>query len=305
MVKERPESIGTNLIAFRNQKFRLYERGNVLNLIVMGEFYWKLTQGQPVLMEDYISPPLMLTGEYQKSERGWSLSTYVKGADVEKAFKLIYRATPSGVHANQPSVYTSSFQQMLVCWGAFFAILTMMQMFQSGNCLNRLVISQNCEFIPNYQSKSSTTTPVFVIDKPVANVEIKIGAPVSNSWFYLSGELVNNDTGVSYPFDRNIEYYSGVDSDGAWSEGGQTGDVLIGGVPAGKYYIDYDYESGSFQGTIAAFSLNVWRDVSTSSDYFWCLFLISIMPVWYFVLSRGEEIKRWANSDYSPYTSGG
>jgi hypothetical protein len=168
-----------------------------------------------------------------------------------------------------------------------------------------LVLSQSFTFVPNTKSQTSTTTPVFVLDKPLANLDLKIGAPLSNSWFYLSGELVNNDTGVSYPFDRNIEYYSGVDSDGAWTEGSQSDHVLFSGIPGGKYYIDFDYESGGIQGYTAGFALNVWRDVSTYADYFWCLLFVSIVPFWYFVLSRGEEVKRWGNSDYSPYVSTG
>ena len=67
---------------------------------------------------------------------------------------------------------------------------------------------------------------------------------------------------------------------------------LIPSVPGGKYYVDFDYESGGFSyigytdnslGTQndparQAFNLIVWRDVPTYANYFWCLLFVSIMP---------------------------
>ncbi|MFX5714390.1 hypothetical protein ABTE40_21855, partial [Acinetobacter baumannii] len=67
-----------------------------------------------------------------------------------------------------------------------------------------------------------------------------------NSWLYVSGELVNNDTGVSYSFDRSVEYYHGYDDGEYWTEGSNHESVLVPAVPAGRYYINLDYESGMY-----------------------------------------------------------
>ncbi len=39
------------------------------------------------------------------------------------------------------------------------------------------------------------------------------------------------------PFDINIEYWSGTDSDGSWSEGDKKGILYLPAQPAGRYVV--------------------------------------------------------------------
>src|SRR5271165_1722861 len=66
---------------------------------------------------------------------------------------------------------------------------------------NAQVTEYNGTFIPNTK-QADITTPVFTLSKDLANVAITFSAPVKNSWFWAAGEMVNNETGVSYPIEQ-------------------------------------------------------------------------------------------------------
>jgi hypothetical protein len=66
------------------------------------------------------------------------------------------------------------------------------------------------------------------------NLQVKVVAPVSNSWLYLDGALINEETGAVDEFDVEVSYYSGSDSDGSWSEGLDSGTVHPARAP-GRY----------------------------------------------------------------------
>ena len=68
-------------------------------------------------------------------------------------------------------------------------------------------------------------TDAFFVQE-TGNLEVSVKAPVSNSWLYLDGALINEETGAVDDFDLEVSYYSGSDSDGAWSEGSTRGPHL-------------------------------------------------------------------------------
>ena len=123
----------------------------------------------------------------------------------------------------------------------------------------------------------------------MANLQLVFKAPVDDSWLYISGELVNDDDGTSYPFEQTVEFYSGSDSDGYWTEGSTTNALLIPAVPGGKYYLNLDTESGDFKNPgkyiyPPQYTVTVYRDVATYSNYFWCLFFVSAAPIWIWIM---------------------
>jgi hypothetical protein len=186
-------------------------------------------------------------------------------------------------------------------------ILTCGQIALASMCLNATAFTSDYEFVPNGK-KNDLTTQVFSIDKATANLQLVFKAPVDNSWLYISGELVNDSDGTSYPFEQTVEFYSGSDSDGYWSEGATTNAILLSAVPGGKYYLNLDTESGDFTNLgifiyPPQFTVTVHRDVTTYANYFWCLFFVSVMPSFVWVMSRQSEVSRWSNSDFSPYVA--
>lgn len=67
------------------------------------------------------------------------------------------------------------------------------------------------------------------------NLRIEGAAEVENNWISVSGDLVNEETGMVEPFELPIEYYHGVDGGESWSEGSKSVSVVLSSLPAGRY----------------------------------------------------------------------
>jgi hypothetical protein len=135
-------------------------------------------------------------------------------------------------------------------------------------------------------------------------VDIYFKADVDNSWFYIYGELVNDETNETFSFERTIERYHGYADGEYWSEGSDNAHAFIAQVPAGKYYLNLDFDNGGNSAPQEkACLLFLKRDVPTFLNYFWCLFLISALPICVWIKCRKDEVARWSDSDFSPYVS--
>lgn len=305
MIKRRPETENMDHIAnLDGESYKIFNRGTARVIYVTGEFYWRVAVGEEVLAIDYVAPPLMLSLEKDNKEKVWSIGEYVTPQEVRTGFKLLNELPmPVGVAANEPCLGTAEWNKVKTLWIIFCLILTCGQCYFTTTSLNKNALTYTHDFPANTKA-ADLTTPVFVLDKDKADVQLTLHAPVKNSWFYVSGELVNNDTGESFPFERSIEYYYGTDSDGAWSEGSEYNSLMISSVPKGRYYINYDTESGEFKDlSDIVFGLIVSRDVPTYDNFLWTLFLITIWPVMSWLKIRQHEVSRWSNSDYNPYVS--
>ncbi len=310
MLKDKPfsskaalERVMVYTLNFKDDRYRIFYSGHAVVAYVIGEFYWKVKTESEVWMTDYISPPYMLSNEWDNKELIWSRSEYVDVKTVKEAFKIESMAMPIGVAPNQPSPAIKQWKIMSKLWLFFTVMLFCMQFICASGAKDDLAFQQSYAFETN-QKKNDTTTNTFVLIKENSNVDIQFNADVDNSWFYISGELVNDETGDTFYFERTMEYYHGYEDGESWSEGSHSQNILLCNVPGGKYYINFDTESGDFKmlGT-KYFSLIVKRDVPTYANFMWSLFLLSILPMMSWFNYRHVEVTRWSESDYSPYQS--
>ncbi|CAN5352360.1 hypothetical protein BH10CYA1_BH10CYA1_17340 [soil metagenome] len=314
MIKRKPDNVYSTSVRVKtpskvemdNRVYRIYNRGISKVDYVIGEFYWRVVVGSEVNSADYIDPPQMLSIEYDDTEKIWSLGKHIDSKEVEKAFNLVPRTANLfgfGIGPIEPSANSAAWKKMGPLWALFFGFLTCANIFFSGTAKNMVATEYYGNFVPNTKI-NDITIPKFVLEKNSANVLISLFAPVRNSWFYVSGEMVNNTTGASYPFEMTSEYYFGTDSDGAWSEGNATHELELSSVPGGEYYLNIDTESGDFKNTNQQqFSIVVKRDTPSWYNYWWFIFLVSLPPIYSWTMMRRDEVSRWANSDFNPYVS--
>jgi hypothetical protein len=315
VIKRKPEGVTSvtrindpGRVEFENRTYKIFNRGRTRVDYVVGEFYWRVVVGSEVSAVDYIDPPQMLSNEYDDTENVWSLGTHIDTKEVYDAFKAKPKGLPdlfssTGMGAVEPSKNSANWKKMGPLWALFLTFLTCAQIFFTGTAKNTTAAQYTGNFVPNTKA-SDITIPKFTLDKNSSNLVVSLFAPTSNSWFYVSGELVNNNTGASYPFEMTSEYYYGTDSDGAWSEGSTTHDLEFSSVPGGEYYINIDTESGDFKNTNQQqFTISVRRDVPSWYNYWWFICAISASPIYCWVLMRRDEVSRWSNSDFNPYVS--
>lgn len=311
MLKRKPETRGGYYAAkvrtatkYEGNTYKLYYTGSVSVLFVLGEFYWNVKAGSSVNATDYICPPYMLSREGDEYEQVWSQAEYIDAREVEKAFKPEEQLPrPVGIAPNQPTESKKVTPMVSMLWATFVIILICLQSVQMAGARSDRAFAKTYYFVTD-EKNPTLTTPVFELVKKKANLEININADVDNSWFYVYGELVNDDNDTTYTFEKTIEYYHGYSGGESWTEGSRHKNILISAVPGGKYYMNLYTQSGDYKKKINKyFDIQVVRDVKTFANFFWCLLGISFVPVILWFRTYSDEVARWSDSDFSPYAS--
>jgi len=290
--------------------YQLFHKGTAKVTFVVGEFYWRVKVDEKVDVEDYVAPPEILSCEKSKDEVVWSVGEYVAPDTVRTAFQIAKpMPVQTGVAPNQPSTISSVAPVIGKYWGTFIAIVIALQFFAMISAKNEEVYRGDFVYRVNDTEKQKVT-PQFELKHGMTNVDFKLSSPVQNNWLEIEADLVNDQTGETYEFEQGVEYYSGSDSDGYWTEGSQVGHATLSAIPAGLYHLNIQATgpasnpwSTGVQPAEQGYSITVTRDVLTWGNFLWSLALLSIFPAFVWWRSRSFEQSRWSTSDFSPYWS--
>src|SRR5687767_8430473 len=298
--------------SFRGKSFKIFQDSPATVENVLGEFYWKVEAGERVAAVDYVRPPEMLSKEVsyveaspapegsapQKKKRttgeiNWSLGTYLPVADVEKRFNVSGLPRPSGVAPNQPYLHKWIYKYWIILVGlallaGFIALVT------SGS--SREVFSKTVTLPP---LATADATQVFFSDPfelaGRRNIRITAESPVNNTWVYLEGDLINEETGLVQSFPIEISYYHGVDGGESWSEGGQKDSAYSSAMPGGKYVLRLEGQWEQWQQP-ATVNVKVEQNVTHGINLLLALIVLSIVPVLMAIYHFRFERKRWSES---------
>ncbi len=222
---------------YRGRRYKHFQGSSATVDHVLGELYWAVARGDQTETADYVSPPEMLSMEKSEEEVTWSLGTYLDSAVVWKAFgQEGPPRQPEGVGMNQPWRHAG---QVGPVWAySLLALAVVLGLFVAFAIVGgRTVHTQTVELSPSAVSAAPESAaflgPIFV--QETGNVQVRVTAPVSNTWLYLDGALINDETGAVDEFDAELSYYSGTDSDGSWSEGSTRATRYLAAVPTGRY----------------------------------------------------------------------
>ena len=296
---------------YKGETFKHFQSGAARVDHVVGEFYWAVSRGDVAQTHDYVAAPLLLSMEGTEEEKLWSQGTYTEPEEIWKAFGL--EGTPPRRHGVAPnqvwehkevarSIYGAAF---LICGG--IALLYVMLLLVGG----KTVHTQEFPIRPGVKSGSTEAvvfSDEFEIDSG-GNLEFQAKAPVSNSWLYIDGALINPESGSIDAFDLEVSYYFGRSSDGAWSEGSTSKRRFIGSVTPGKYILRLapQWQTGKkFFEWPDQFAVRVRRNVPRFYQALLAILAVAAFPVWLGFRQLGFESRRWAESDHpSPAWSEG
>ena len=127
------------------------------------------------------------------------------------------------------------------------------------------------------------------------NVVFDLSADVSNNWVYATLDLVNDDTGSVVNIEKTIEYYSGSDEDGSWTEGSNTADEVIGPVEPGTYVLRVESQHGGLGDVDLGVVIRqgVFRWI-----WFWLFFGVLMIPFGAVAVHALRfRRRRWENSN--------
>jgi len=124
---------------------------------------------------------------------------------------------------------------------------------------------------------------------------------VQNTWVYLEGDLINDDTGVVQSFPIDISYYQGVEDGESWTEGDQKDAAHTSAMPSGRYILRLEGQWEKWQEP-AVVTVSVKQNVPTGFNLLIALIAISVGPIVMLIYHIGFERRRWSESMFS--TSG-
>lgn len=293
---------GTFLYAnYNGYKFQGFQVATAVVEYVRGEFYWRVEQGERVEATDYICPPLMLSSEKSENEINWSVGTYMTLAEIEKAFGVGGLPKPVTVGPNQP--FTGSFY---IKWGFALAVLLVIvaiaELPFTGS--EYTVLSESIVF----PAAVAANTPQTYFSQPFEikanrNVQITATVPLSNSWAEVDVDLVNEQNQEVESVNIPIEYYSGSDSDGAWSEGSQKQDAPISSLPGGKYTLRLEATREQFAQPMTV-GVVVKQNVVRGVNFVCALFLLLVMPLVGIARKISFSSRRWSQSSLGGSSGG-
>jgi ribosomal protein S27E len=292
--------------SYHGQTYRHFQTAQALTVYVLGEFPWQVRVGESVTVADYVAPPRMLSGEMTgDKEATWSLGEYVDGADLWASLSLP-GAPPAreGVFADQPSPFGGGAGRMWRTAAVLVALAALLWVAHLATARESVAFAQEFAYDPRGIQDTSFVTPVFELDGHPSAVQVETTAGVDNQWVGVTYVLVNDDTGQTYEFAREVSYYHGIDDGESWSEGSREDDVTLSRIPPGRYFLRIEPE-GDRAGRPVTYRVRVIRDVPTSIWFLAALVLIVLPPIASTWRSAGFERRRWAESDQAPAGSSG
>jgi hypothetical protein len=290
---------GRSAARFLGERFRHFQHAVATTRFVLGEFPWRVRVGDEAVVDDYVSPPRMLSAERTGDEVTWSLGEYTPGARVWEMFGLRDRPPRAvGVFANQPSPHTGRPGRYWRLFLAMAGALALVALIRFATAARQEVFAGDYAYASAQAGESAFVTPVFDVPGHTSNLEVGIDTDLSNDWLYLSLALISADTGTAYDFGREVGYYFGRDSDGSWTEGSQQERALLASVPPGRYYLRVEPE-GATAGRTVRYRLRLRRDVPSLSIFLVALVLLAVPPSLATWRAAAFETKRWAESDHA------
>lgn len=301
MVKDtsaiKPGAIG---MRYHDRDFRKFAAGEAEIDLVVGEFYWRVQVGDRAATWDWVAPPWMLSQEKTKTESTWTLLVYLEPDEVQRAFKISV-GERDDIAPHQPcpaSVTLGSVQGYL--WGALGLALVLQIATLVTARSESIVVGDYLPAISHGQE--AAFGPVHLAAGQSLN-EITANARINDSWVELQYALVNRTTGKSYEMGQQFEYYSGFDSDGAWSEGSTSASTLLPSVPAGDYDLLVDSSSGTSLGAPVKEPIHVTltHDVAPWRNFWIACTVIVLYPAFLLYRRFVFERQRWGASDFDTH----
>lgn len=230
-------SAGTHGAWYQGRAFKHFQGGHAHVDHVIGEFYWAVARGNVTETADYIDPPHMLSKEADGAEITWSRGTYRTPEEVAAAFGIdpATMPRPIGVGAHQPSPYAVGGLFVTAILASVFAFVLFLGLYAAGRQTHSETFDLGPGLLPGTPESAVFTRP-FLVDRR-GNVRVQVTSPVNNSWLYVDGALINEDTGELQEFDVEVSYYYGSEGGESWSEGGQSGSAFLPAVTPGTYML--------------------------------------------------------------------
>jgi len=235
MLLDRPEN-GPRSVSWRGGDYVRGDSETATTVTVLGEFYWKIARGDEARATAYTRGAEVLSCESTADETNWTQLIPLDDSAVSAAF-AVERKFVGAPQRRARRNDTDDLPMMFL-----FALIALLAvgLVQELVSRPRVCTESTSEIIVG---APSFTTRIGTLEVRRAYQFVTISAissNINNRWIDLDYSLVNRQTQQSIDAYGLIEYYTGTDSDGPWTEGSTSAETLIASVPRGTYDIYLD-----------------------------------------------------------------
>lgn len=299
-----PELPGAT-VTVDGRTFQHFQTAKATTTYALGEFPWELRVGDEVLVRDYVAPPYILSSEGYASERTWSLGRYAAPAEIAAMFGVpAVDRTPRGVFANQPNPHADAARGVRRSWGWLMLAWAVLLVATLAFADRRTVLQEAGRFARTGGEANATVFGPFALEGRTSNVRVEVQSDVDNDWLWFGLSLIDEASGTARDFSAQTSYYSGVDSDGRWTEGSRSDRVTIGQVPAGRYLLRVAPEGEPAGAATRTYTVRVERDVPSLLLFALAFGVLTVPMLLLWWPALGFEQRRWAESDTDPAEAG-
>jgi DNA-directed RNA polymerase subunit RPC12/RpoP len=283
------------IIEFEKKQYELYNKYSYKTIYIEGCIpYYPWHNKQQTSLE-YIAPPTMVIKEKFGSNVNWFAAKHVNRKDLQKQCKnsLPYKI---GVGAIEDKGQVQSKTIFLVALLCLLFTITV-HLVTTSTKINQNIVNEN------YNFPDSVTTVLYninnvALDKNSSNLVIEVAAPVSNSWFELNIEVINNNTGERFYAEQGLEFYSGYDDGEYWKEGSTSEEVTISKIPKGNYTINLTALQEASSNKVQSFNVNINYDTPIFKNLMLVFLSTLLIAIIAYFRSYYINLKRWENSPY-------
>jgi uncharacterized Zn finger protein (UPF0148 family) len=222
------------------KRYRRFQGAEAVTDFVLGECYWAVSQGETTRAEEFVDPPATISREMSGNEVTYTAGHYVERAVLEKAFGLKGLPSSKGIAPAQPNPFRRRAREDMTWFAVYALAIAALFVVASTMSAREIVLDEAIDLPPGMAAgapESMHFSPPFTL-RHAANLEVSVSAsPLSNDWLGLDLDLVNDETGDVTSVYEELSYYSGVDSDGAWSEGSTSATDYVSRVDPGQYVL--------------------------------------------------------------------
>jgi len=248
--------------------------------------------------DDYVSPPRLLSREKTGNEVTWSLGEYTPPRRVWEAFALPGDPPrPRGTYANQPSPHAEH-RRLWPLFALFATILVVALIARAVGGNKPVLLQQDLTYDSVAGDANVVVTEPFQVEGRPSTLRVAVRTDVDNGWAAFEMTLVEQATGRTREFTREVGYYSGYEDGERWTEGSRQGGVTVPSVPAGTYRLVIAPQASA----PVTYDVRVTRDTPSVLMYLLALLALLIPPAVRGLQHVSFEHARWMESDYPPVT---
>jgi hypothetical protein len=241
---DRPAVLSESQVSWKDGRFtRDYEPATTETRKVVGEFYWRVARGDSVEATTWSNFDGSLSSEWAADEQSWTALTPIKRQDVLKAFGVTppEPPQPGGISGalslkNAPLSGPNDLVQMFLLG---FATLIACWIVAAATSVGNGPWTQPAQLMLNIEGPAqSVSLGTISVDRPYGYVTVESWSTgFENKWVDLDIMLIEKSSQRAIAGYDTLEYYTGRDSDGYWSEGSTSQTSHFGSVPRGVYEV--------------------------------------------------------------------